>query len=149
MTVQIRKMQAADKDAVISMMRVFYASPAVHSNGSEAIFQADFDECTKGSPYAEGYAFDVDGELAGYGMLAFGYSTEFGKRAVWIEDVYVLERFRGQGIGSAFLKFVEQAFPECLIRLEVEHENGAAMRVYQKSGFKELPYLEMYRNAKA
>lgn len=34
----IRPMQPADKEAVLAMMEAFYASPAVLSNGSAAIF---------------------------------------------------------------------------------------------------------------
>ena len=37
----IRPMQPADKEAVLAMMEVFYASPAVLSNGSAAIFSSD------------------------------------------------------------------------------------------------------------
>ena len=37
----IRKMTKQDKQAVIEMMRVFYTSPAVFSNGSENIFLQD------------------------------------------------------------------------------------------------------------
>ena len=39
----IRDMSAKDKNSVLEMMRVFYASPAVLSNGSEEIFAADID----------------------------------------------------------------------------------------------------------
>lgn len=39
----IRKMTAGDKQAVIEMMRVFYTSPAVFSNGSENIFLQDIE----------------------------------------------------------------------------------------------------------
>ena len=39
----IRAMTAADKPAVLEMMRVFYASPALLSDGSEEIFAADVD----------------------------------------------------------------------------------------------------------
>lgn len=42
----IRKMTAGDKQAVIEMMRVFYTSPAVFSNGSENIFLQDIEACT-------------------------------------------------------------------------------------------------------
>ena len=40
-------MQPADKEAVLAMMEVFYASPAVLSNGSAAIFTSDFEACLK------------------------------------------------------------------------------------------------------
>ena len=43
----IRPMQPADKEAVLAMMEVFYASPAVLSNGSAAIFSSDFEACIK------------------------------------------------------------------------------------------------------
>lgn len=40
---KIREMAAADAAHIIEMMRVFYTSPAVMSNGSEEIFRADVD----------------------------------------------------------------------------------------------------------
>ncbi len=143
MKVRIRKMNLGDLEQVVSMMRTFYASPAVFTNGSEEIFRRDVEECVGDSPFAEGYVF-LDGEnIAGYAMLAFGYSTEFGKRTVWIEDIYVKDSFRGAGIGSLFLKFVQENFSGHLLRLEVERENVRAVHVYRKSGFEELPYAEM------
>ena len=42
-----------DKSIIIDMMRVFYASPAVLSNGSEEIFEADVENCVNDSPYLE------------------------------------------------------------------------------------------------
>lgn len=53
----IRKMTKQDKQAVIEMMRVFYTSPAVFSNGSENIFLQDIEACTGENPYLDGYIF--------------------------------------------------------------------------------------------
>ena len=47
-------MTVADKAHVMEMMRVFYASPAVLSNGSEEIFASDFHNCISECPYLEG-----------------------------------------------------------------------------------------------
>lgn len=146
MSIQIRKMNRGDAERVVSMMRTFYASPAVFTNGSEEIFRRDVEECVGDSPFASGYMLLFDGEVAGYAMLSFGYSTEFGKRAVWIEDIYVEEPFRGCGVGSALLKFVRESFPDCLLRLEVERENVRAVNAYVKAGFEELPYVGMIQN---
>ena len=140
---RIRAMKEKDRGAVIEMMRVFYASPAVLSNGSEEIFKADFDNCVSDSPYLEGYVFEKDNEIIGYGMLAKSFSTEFGKPCIWVEDIYVKEDFRGEGIGSRFFDLVNEKYPEAIIRLEVEEENERAIRVYRKNGFKILPYMEM------
>ena len=139
----IRPMVASDKDTVLAMMRTFYTSPAVLSNGSEEIFNADIDNCVGDSPYLEGYIFENEENILGYGMIAKSFSTEFGKPCIWIEDLYVQEPYRNTGLGSAFLKFVGNKYPGHLLRLEVEKENEIAVHVYEKCGFEEIPYMEM------
>lgn len=140
----IRPMVAADKESVLEMMRIFYASPAVHTNGSEEIFAADIETCVSGSPYLEGYILE-DGEIQGYAMVAKSFSTEFGKPCIWIEDIYIKEAFRGKGIGKQFFDFITEKYAGCLFRLEVEEENSSALALYEKCGFTELPYMEMKR----
>jgi len=129
------------------MMRTFYASPAVLSNGSEEIFQADIDACISGSPYLEGYVFDREGCLQGYAMTARSFSTEFGRPCIWVEDLYIRDAFRGCGIGTRFLRFIEEKYPQAIVRLEVEEENERAVTVYEKNGFQVLPYMQMKRPA--
>lgn len=139
----IRVMKESDREAVLEMMRVFYTSPAVLSNGSEEIFKADIDNCIGDSPYLEGYVFEREGELLGYGMIAKSFSTEFGKPCIWIEDLYLKEQYRGIGVGSGFFAFVEKKYPNHIYRLEVEKENERAINTYTKNGFEKLPYMEM------
>ena len=139
----IRKMVRKDKEIIIDMMRVFYASPAVLSNGSEEIFEADVENCVNDSPYLEGFVFEENDEIMGYGMIAKSFSTEFGKPCIWVEDLYLKPEYRGQGIGSKFFEYLEQNYTDCIFRLEVEEENERAIHVYEKSGFEVLPYMEM------
>ncbi len=141
----IRKMTEQDKVCVIDMMHVFYASDAVSTNGSYEIFTNDFENCVNDSPYLEGYVFEKDGAVIGYGMLAKSFSTEFGKPCIWIEDIYIKPEYRHQGIGTAFLQFVEKSYPNALLRLEVEPDNEKAVNAYKKCGFDALPYLELYK----
>ena len=143
MDIIIRNMEERDRSEVIEMMRVFYASPAVLSNGSEEIFDADFENCIGTSPYLEGYIFEISGETAGYGMVAKSFSTEFGKPCIWVEDIYLKENFRDRGIGSRFFDLISKKYPEAIVRLEVEEENERAIHVYKKNGFEILPYMEM------
>lgn len=143
MSTTIRKMIREDKNVIIDMMRVFYASPAVLSNGSEEIFEADVENCVNDSPYLEGFVFEENGEILGYGMIAKSFSTEFGKPCIWVEDLYLEPEYRGQGIGSKFFEYLEQNYTDCIFRLEVEEENERAIHVYEKNGFAVLPYMEM------
>ncbi len=140
---KIEAMTDRHREEVLSMMRVFYASPAVATDGSEEIFRADFDACIGPSPYLEGYVLTEDAALIGYAMVAKSFSTEYGRPCIWIEELYLEPEHCDQGFGSAFLRFVKEKYPEAIMRLEVEAENRRAMHVYRKNGFEEMPYIEM------
>lgn len=142
---KIRIMEIGDCAAVTDMMRGFYASDAVLTNGSDEIFSADVSECVSESPYLEGYVFENECGIQGYAMCAKSFSTEFGKRCVWIEDLFVKEKYRGKGIGGQFLSFISDKYSDCVIRLEAEAENERAIHVYKKAGFEVLPYTEMIK----
>lgn len=143
---KIRMMTELDRNEVREMMRVFYASDAVHTNGSDEIFENDITNCVNNSPYLEGFVFEgVDRQICGYGMLAKSFSTEFGKNCIWIEDIYIKEQYRGMGIGTEFLSFVKSRYNTCVIRLEAEMENTRAVNTYEKNGFEILPYIEMIK----
>lgn len=142
---KIRIMEKADATAVIDMMRGFYASDAVLTNGSDEIFSADVCECVSGSPYLEGYVFENENGIQGYAMCAKSFSTEFGKRCIWVEDLFIKENYRSQGLGSRFLCFISDKYSGCVIRLEAEAENERAIHVYKKAGFEVLPYTEMIK----
>ncbi len=132
-----------DAEPIRNMMRVFYRSPAVLSNGSEEIFQNDIQNCITDNPYLEGYVYVIDEQPAAYTMIAKSFSTEFGKPCIWIEDIYVNESCRGQGIGRQLLEYVMTLYPDHLFRLEAEADNHTAIRLYQKCGFEVLPYIEL------
>lgn len=141
----IRNMTEQDTQEVMDMMRVFYASPAVQSNGSDEIFENDIKNCVSGSPYLECYIFEKEGQILGYAMAAKSFSTEFGKPCVWIEDLYMKPESRGLGIGSKFFEYIEEKYSDVVVRLEVEEENERAVHVYKKAGYEVLPYMEMIR----
>ena len=145
MSYTIRAMTIKDKASVIEMMRTFYASPAVLSNGSEEIFCNDIENCVNNSPYLEGYIFEDSDEIQGYAMIAKSFSTEFGKPCIWIEDLYIKDRYRSLGIGSLFIDFITKKCTDSIFRLEVEKENERAVKVYEKCGFTVLPYMELKR----
>jgi GNAT superfamily N-acetyltransferase len=143
MSSTIRAMTEKDKPAVLEMMRVFYASPAVFSNGSDEIFMSDIENCVNGSPYLEGFIIEDSDGIQGYAMAAKSFSTEFGKPCIWIEDLYIKDRYRGRGIGNMLIDFIMKRYTDCIFRLEVEEENERAIHLYQKCGFSVLPYMEM------
>lgn len=81
-------------------------------------------------------------------MVAKSFSTEFGKPCIWIEDIFVKQEFQGKGIGTRFLDYIEQKYPNRIFRLEVEKYNHNAIKLYKKSGYDFLPYMEMKKDVK-
>ncbi len=143
MNILFRKMKYDDKEEVLSMMRIFYNSPAVYTNGSEEVFKNDFENCVNDCPFLEGYIFESDGAVCGYSMVAKSFSTEFGKPCIWLEDLYLKEDFRTLGIGNLFFEYLEKQYSDVIYRLEVEEENESAIHLYRKKGYGTLPYVEM------
>ena len=141
----IRKMKQEDKNTIFNMMKVFYASDAVITNGSDLIFNNDIDTCISDSPYLEGFTFIKDEKIIGYAMIAKSFSTEFGLPCIWLEDLYILEEYRHQGYGTKFFKYLDDNFENLIIRLEVEEYNLKAIDCYKKNNYNFMEYKEMYK----
>lgn len=140
----IRPMRETDRAGVLAMMKTFYDSPAVYTNGSEKTFNADFDACLDpADPFLSGYMIESGEEQAGYCMIARSFSTEFGKHCVWMEDIYLKPTRRGQGIVGLLLDRIREDCPGCMLRLETEPDNENAVTAYYRYGFSDLPYSEM------
>ena len=143
MDYEIRKIIVEDKSEILSMMKEFYSSDAVFTNGSEEIFIKDIQNCIDDNPYLEGFVFCKNGIIMGYSMIAKSFSTEFGKSCIWLEDLYLKPDYRGCGIIPEFIKYVRSLFPDAVLRLEAEDTNTHAVHVYKKLNFSRLPYIQM------
>ena len=141
----IRLMKEQDKNEVIEMMTVFYASEAVSTNGSREIFESDFNNCINSCPYLEGYVFEENDNICGYAMVAKSFSTEFGKPCIWIEDLYIKEEYRHKKLGSLFFDFLKENYKDTIQRLEVDKQNVFAIKAYKKNNFEEVDYLQFIR----
>lgn len=141
----IRLMKEQDKNEVIEMMTVFYASEAVSTNGSREIFESDFNNCINSCPYLEGYVFEENDNICGYAMVAKSFSTEFGKPCIWIEDLYIKEEYRHKKLSSLFFDFLKENYKDTIQRLEVDKHNVFAIKAYKKNNFEEVDYLQFIR----
>lgn len=70
----------------------------------------------------------------------------------WIQSVYVMPEYRGQGIfRSMYRKVIEMAKEQSVaqVRLYVDRHNTNAQKVYQKLGMEECHYLMYETSVKA
>jgi GNAT superfamily N-acetyltransferase len=77
------------------------------------------------------------GEPAGYASFFYFYSTFQGRPALFLEDLFVRDEFRGKGIGKALLVTVSRLALEegCFgLRWEVLDWNTPAIEFYKKLG---------------
>lgn len=77
---------------------------------------------------------DVEGEVAGYAVLCFGYSVEFGGRDAFVDDLYVAPRLRAKGFGKQMIeRLSELARAEGCYALHLEVFTGNPMADWYKS----------------
>src|SRR5665648_101410 len=56
-------------------------------------------------PYARVLIAEIEGKPVGYALFFYNFSTFVGRPGLYIEDVFVSEEYRGQGIGTALFKY--------------------------------------------
>ncbi|MBZ9808238.1 GNAT family N-acetyltransferase [Mesorhizobium sp. BR1-1-9] len=80
---------------------------------------------------------EVDGEFAGLCLYFPIFSTWMGRPGVYVQDLYVEDRFRGRRIGERLLRRVAA---ECrkqggaYLRLSVDTDNESAKAFYERLG---------------
>ncbi len=81
----------------------------------------------------------IAGEVVGYVAICFGYSIEFAGRDAFVDELFITEAHRGQGIGRDVLARVESEAAALGIRvlhLEVARTNTRAQKLYAAAGFR-------------
>lgn len=134
-----------DRAEFFRMVKKFYAPPAVLHFPSDEVMLSCFDEAVKDSGFVLGYMFETDGKPSGYAIVSLKFETEVGGIAAWIEELFVEEEFRSNGIGKEFFEFLKKELSGRIkrIRLEVGEENLGAIRLYKNLGFDFLDYRQM------
>lgn len=148
MNLVIRNIRADDRDVYLEMSREFYRSEAVSHDIPATFREKTFDEYLRSDVYTEGLMLEYDGKIVGYGVISKTWSQECGGIAWWLEELYLLPRYRSMGIAHEYFRYIfERAEKEqvCRLRLEVEPDNTRAEKLYREMGFTELGYKQMIK----
>lgn len=140
-----RKIQKEDKNLFIDLCDEFYSTDAVLHKIPKESMENTFDELISSDRYLECYLFEDNKEVFGYGMIAKTYSPEANGICIWIEEVYIREKFRNAGVGKKFFEYIEKNYKFARLRLELEENNQRAQKLYEKCGYKVLQYKQMYK----
>ena len=97
--------------------------------------------------YAQVLIAEIEGKPAGYALYFYNFSTFMGRPGLYIEDVYVSEEYRGQGIGTALFKYCAHIAKEhkC-VRMEwIVLDWNPARKFYDQMGAKPMDEWIIYR----
>lgn len=106
--------------------------------------EAVFDDISKGTYYVA----EIDGNIVGSLLTTYEWSDWRNGQVLWIQSVYILKEFRGQGIFKEMYTYIKEKVTNQSndfrgIRLYVDKTNEAAQKVYDKLGMENHHY-EMY-----
>ena len=129
---------ASDAELLIELMREFYACE--HLEFDERAARVALEQILDDRRFGVIHVIRVDGAAAGYLVLTFGFSLEFGGRDALVDELYLRENFRGHGLGKASLELAVEVCREEGIRalhLEVDRVNTRAQVLYRQAGFRD------------
>jgi ribosomal protein S18 acetylase RimI-like enzyme len=137
MEFRFRPAGPGDGPAILEMMRDFYPGagltfdPAVAREALAPLLAGEFGRV---------WVVRAGDEPAGYVVLVFGYSLEFGGRDAFVDELYLRPEYRGLGLGRRALGVVEDACRASGVRalhLVVDPANLRAHALYRRAGFED------------
>ena len=142
MSTSIRLAAPSDIPVLVGLMREFYgeANYALESKWASDVFSALLQDSARGMVWI---AFDAE-RPAGYAVLTFRFSMEFGGVDGFIDDLFVRSPCRRRGIGGALLgELFSEAGRRTLLAVHVEtsESNLAAVALYATQGLQDRKRL--------
>jgi GNAT superfamily N-acetyltransferase len=136
----LRPAQPADTTAIFKLIQAL----AEYEKLSHAVIgsaEALQEHLFGSHPYVEAIVAECDGEVVGFALFFYNYSTFLTKPGIYLEDLFVLPEYRRQGIGKAFFTYLAKlALEKNCGRLEwsVLDWNEPAIAFYRQMGAKIL-----------
>jgi len=137
----IRLAHTSDIETILRLMPIYYEFD--HLEFGETKARNALQEFLSNSTLGRFWLLESEEnkEAIGYIAVTFGFSFEYGGKVALVDELFVLESYRGKGFGSQAIQYAQQ---ECkklgfrAMRLEVTKSNQDVIRLYEKLGFNDL-----------
>jgi GNAT superfamily N-acetyltransferase len=137
--IELRAGTPADVPVLLALVRAMAEYEKLTPSATEESLRSDlFGE----SPAARTLLALVDGQPVGYAIYFFSFTSMMGRRALWLEDLFVDPAYRGKGIGKVLMAYLARiAIENDCARLEwiVLDWNTSAIEFYKQLGANVLP----------
>lgn len=127
-----------DIEMILNLMQEFYAHEKLPFNEFKA--RDALTGLINDKTFGCVWLITIKGKTIGYVILTFGFSIEYHGQEAFIDEVFIEETYRGKGIGTKVVEFLEKQCRDLginAIHLEVERENIPAQNFYRKIGFQD------------
>lgn len=130
MDYKIRKGRSEDFPQILELIKAL----ALYEKAPEKVINS-VEQMEAEQEYFDFFVVESDGKIIGFALYFFAYYTWVGK-SLYLDDLFVLEEFRGKGIGYQLLrKLFEVAKAENCQRMrwQVLDWNTPAIEFYRKN----------------
>lgn len=136
MEISFKPVELSDIDTLLIFIQEYYDYDRHPFEAAQT--RAALDNLIRHPDWGQVWFICRNTEPVGYTVLTLGYSLEYLGRDAFVDEIYIRESDRGQGIGRATFEFLEEVCRSLgvnALHLEVEQHNANAQQVYRKLGF--------------
>ena len=136
-----RKPMSSDLPQLQLLVDEFYqtnAVPELSRRPDIGLSVAQFEKCPDQGQIV---IIESSGTIIGYSILIFYWSNEYGGNVIVIDEIFVKEQYREQGIPAHFSSWIEQSFSHSSagMSMQVSHVNERAAKLYGELGYRSFP----------
>jgi len=127
----------ADLESILFLLGRLQLADPWEQPFDEKVVRANLGELLQNAIYGGVYLVWDGPRPVAYLVVCFDFSLEYRGKGAWIDELFVEDEYRGQGIGSQLLDLAEDFARQHgarTLHLEVNHSNPA-IELYRRRGF--------------
>lgn len=138
MNIELRPANNSDIEQLLEMMAAFNAIDGYHFD--TATTRKNLQLFLSNEKMGRCWLIFSEESNIGYVVMVYCFSFEFKGQTAFIDELFLMEEYRGKGTGGQVIDFIDQQARQLGVKalhLEVERHNEKGKRLYLKKGFKE------------
>lgn len=141
MTLQLREALPPDSNLLLEFMAGFNQEEGIAF--SLEVYRARINAAFQFPQFAKIWLVTANSSPAGYAVLTFTFSFEFGGIQATIDEIYLCFTKRRKGLGTLTLKLLEREAANSgakALWADISDEKPWLSTFYERAGFKHYPY---------
>lgn len=145
MNIKLRDYLDEDYNEFFEMVSSLYSDDLEGQLMNRTKVDATINECKKNTQKVQIKILLNNNEIIGYSILVYFWSNEYGGNILFIDELYVKEKFRSKGIGAYFLNCMEKIDNIVALQLETNPSNKRVFDYYTRLGFEVVGNTQMIK----